>query len=99
MQYLDNVKENWRHFRQSNPGMRYKALYLRRRHADLPMFKKFLAMFAGLVLLAAGLLMLAAPGPGLLFMFLGTVMLAQNSFATARTLDRIEARLRGSKSQ
>lgn len=46
------------------------------------------------MVIAAGVFMLVAPGPGLLVVFLGAVLVAQQSLLAARTLDWLELRLR-----
>ena len=44
--------------------------------------------------MAAGFLLLFIPGPGLVFLFVGGFLIAQQSLVAARVLDRSEIRLR-----
>lgn len=45
-------------------------------------------------MMAAGLFFLVAPGPGLLVVFIGAGLIAQESFFAARALDWTEIRIR-----
>jgi hypothetical protein len=51
-------------------------------------------VLAGLVIVAVGVIALPAPGPGMLIIALGGVLLARESRAVARALDWLEVRIR-----
>jgi hypothetical protein len=77
---------------RGTPGRRFRALHRsrRRRHAAL----KALSIATGVFLILVGVVLLPTPGPGLLAAALGAGLIAGESLAFARALDRLELRLR-----
>ena len=49
---------------------------------------------AGVLIMGMGLVLLIAPGPGVLFLALGAMLIAQESLSAARFLDWADIRLR-----
>ena len=49
----------------------------------------------GVVLMLAGLAMLVLPGPGALVLIIGAALIAEESLAVARILDRIDGWMSG----
>jgi hypothetical protein len=79
---------------QSQPGRRFEERYWRKRHAAHRGFKRLAWIAGAAVLLVLGLLFSVLPGPGIVFLLAGFAMLAQESLAVARALDRAELKLR-----
>jgi uncharacterized membrane protein HdeD (DUF308 family) len=79
-------------FAHSAPGRRFQDLY--ERTAPCGALKRWGRMAGGILLCLAGLVMLVAPGPGILILLIGAGLMAQQSVAVARLLDRAELRLR-----
>jgi hypothetical protein len=80
---------------QGTPGRRFQERYLRGRRAAHSAAKRIAKVATGAVLIAAGIVLLPAPGPGILVVLLGLALVAESSPRVAKTLDRIELRVRG----
>ena len=87
-------KQTWRRLKAANPGQRFQQEFRRRHGAGRSPIQKALLIVGGLLLMAAGFLLLFIPGPGLLFLFAGGFLIAQQSLVAARVLDWSEVRLR-----
>ena len=92
---IDGLKTRWRELRQGEPGRRFRARYERRhagvRHAG---GRKWSVILAGLLIALAGIVLLPLPGPGLLVIALGALLVAEQSLTAARILDSLELRAR-----
>jgi hypothetical protein len=78
----------------SQPGRRFQERY-RRMHADkASLWKRCACVCAGVLLSLVGVFFLAVPGPGIPILAVGLALIAQESAALARWLDRAELRLR-----
>ena len=92
---FDQLKQRWHHFTQAVPGERFKEHCKRRQQArPSALHKKILAIGGGILIMGVGLFFLPAPGPGTLILFVGALLIAQESFAAARALDWADLRLR-----
>src|SRR4051812_20711381 len=89
---FDFIAERWRCFRDSTPGRRFQDRYERTRNAAG--WRRWAVIGGGALLCLVGVLLLVLPGPGLLLLAVGAFMLAEQSKAAARALDRTELRLR-----
>jgi len=79
---------------QSSPGRRFQERY-RRMHTDkTSLWKRCGWVCAGVLLSLVGVFFLAVPGPGIPILAVGLALIAQESAAMARWLDRAELRLR-----
>jgi Putative transmembrane protein (PGPGW) len=87
-------KQTWRRLKAGNPGQRFQQEFRRRRGAGRSRIQKALLIVGGVLLMAAGFLLLFIPGPGLVLLFAGGFMIAQQSLVAARALDWSEIRLR-----
>ena len=87
-------KQTWRRLKAANPGQRFQQEFRRRHSAGRSPIQKALLIVGGLLLMAAGFLLLFIPGPGLVFLFVGGFLIAQQSLVAARVLDWSETRLR-----
>jgi hypothetical protein len=79
-------------FARSPPGRRFQDLHDRR--APCSALKRWGRLVGGVLLCLAGLVMLVAPGPGILILLIGGALMAQESVAVARFLDRAEVGIR-----
>lgn len=88
-------KRHWRDFSAPAPGKRFKESYYRRqRNRPSALHKKIIAIGGGILIMGVGFLLLFAPGPGILLLAIGAMLIAQESFRAARTLDWMDIRLR-----
>jgi uncharacterized membrane protein HdeD (DUF308 family) len=90
---IEGLKTRWRELRQGEPGRRFRARYerrhSRRRHAG---GRKWSVMVAGAVIVLAGIVLLPLPGPGMLVIALGALLVAEESLTVAKMLDALELR-------
>jgi hypothetical protein len=91
---LKTLKKNWCEFKLGKPGQRFQSRYRRKRGRIRNVILGWSVMLMGAVLVVAGLFFLPAPGPGALILLAGAGLMAQESLAVARLLDRSELRLR-----
>ena len=77
---------------RGTPGRRFRALHRVRsgRHRAL----KASTILAGIVLALVGVALIPTPGPGALAVLVGVGLVASESLAFARALDRLELRVR-----
>jgi hypothetical protein len=90
----EKFKQTWRRLKVGKPGQRFQQEFRRRHSAGRSPVQKALLIIGGLVFMAAGFLLLFIPGPGLVFLFAGGFLIAQQSLVAARMLDWSEIRLR-----
>ena len=89
------IKQHWQLFSAAPPGRRFRTSFERRQQERPRAFhRKILAIGTGVLAMGLGLVMLIAPGPGILFLALGAMLIAQESLSAARTLDWMDLRLR-----
>ena len=90
---IDGLKTRWRELRHGEPGRRFRARYERRharaRHAG---GRKWALIVAGVVIALAGIVLLPLPGPGMLVIALGALLVAEESLTVAKMLDALELR-------
>lgn len=90
---LDKLKHHWERFKAHKPGTRFRAQHRQgRRGAKSPLARGIRATLA-VILTLVGMVMMPAPGPGMLVVAFGLVMLARESLMVARLLDATEIRL------
>lgn len=91
------MRDDWRRFKASKPGQRFRDRYHRRRRSGQGRFalRKVLLIVGGLVIAVASLLLAPLPGPGWGTFLMGLTILAGELRIVARLLDRAELRLRG----
>jgi hypothetical protein len=90
---LAHLKKGWRDLRQGQPGRRFSQRYERGRRGGTA--RKWLLVTGGALLAVAGIALLPLPGPGLLVIVAGLILIAEESHATARALDWLERKARG----
>lgn len=88
------LKRQWQEFRRSRPGHRFQD-YHRRRHSQGSHALHILGLLLGVVMMLAGVVLMPAPGPGMLVVVLGAVLVARGSRTAALAFDGLELRLHG----
>jgi uncharacterized protein (TIGR02611 family) len=96
---LEKSKENWRRFKESEPGYRYTDRYHQRQQGRSGRFSLTavaLIVMGTLILLLGGIVSVTVPVPGVgwLILLLGLGMFAGESKPIARFLDWVEVKLR-----
>ena len=89
----EKLKQSWQRFKTGSPGQRFQQQFSRPHQARTPI-QKALFVGGGILLIIAGIFFLFVPGPGLLIVFLGAVLIARQSSFAARALDWTEVRAR-----
>lgn len=89
---------NWRHFKQSEPGRRFKERYYRARQSrqtgESPKWVRPLNLFGGGALVLAGFVFLPTPGPSYVIIVLGLWMMSGRWLPLARFFDWLEPKWR-----
>lgn len=91
---LEKLKQSWRDFQDDTPGERFQDYYKRRQRSHQSIWWKALFIGSGLLIMAIGLFFMVAPGPGVIVIFLGAALIAQQSLLAARALDWLEVQSR-----
>ena len=91
---LKQLKQSWRRFKAGLPGRRFQQQFRLRQEFRSGAARKALFIASGILLAAAGVFLLFVPGPGIIILLIGAVLIAQQSSWAARAFDRIEIRLR-----
>ncbi|HSA68386.1 MAG TPA: PGPGW domain-containing protein [Burkholderiales bacterium] len=84
----------WDRFIHSPPGRRFQGRYRRKRRDKGSGWKRCALVCGGIALALVGVFFMAVPGPGIPILAIGLALVAQESAAMARLLDRTELRLR-----
>ena len=88
------LTQQWKAAAEARPGKRFQARYRQRRDMRASALWTPLYVIVGSALFVLGLTMLVAPGPGLIVLFVGAALVAQESLVVARGLDRTEVGIR-----
>jgi hypothetical protein len=91
---FERLKRSWQRFKASTPGRRFQDQFNRRRQSSRSHIQNVLFVGGGILLIGVGLFFLLVPGPGLLIVLFGAILIAQQSLLAARALDWAEVRLR-----
>ena len=92
---LDTLKHRWHLFAAVPPGQRFQAHFQRRQQTrPRELHRKILAIGGGILIMGAGIFFMLAPGPGVLIFLIGALLVAEESLAAARLMDRADLRLR-----
>ena len=94
---FENLREDWRRFKASKSGFRFRDRRRRRQRIGQSGFdlRKAFYVAGGLVIAITSLLLAPLPGPGWATFFVGLMILAGELLIVARFLDRAETILRG----
>jgi hypothetical protein len=84
------LKARWRAFAAVPRGERFQSHHRQTHRKDASRWTRYATIAAAVVLIALGILMIVLPGPGLLAILAGGVLLAGESLLAARALDRLD---------
>lgn len=85
---------SWHRFAHAAPGRRFRERYRHMQNNKGSAWKRCAFVCVGVLLALAGLFFMAVPGPGIPILAAGLALVAQESKALARFLDKAELRLR-----
>jgi Putative transmembrane protein (PGPGW) len=93
---FQKAKENWRQFKESQPGHRFQDRYHCRQQETGGRFdlSKIFNIFGGIAIVLAGLFFIPAPGPGSAIIVVGLGLIGSEFQPVARFLDGAEVKLR-----
>jgi hypothetical protein len=86
------LKKYWSSLKHGNPGSRFQEQYEKEHRKKKGAFGRVLRIAAATILIPVGLFFLAVPGPGLLIIGLGAVLIAREFQFAAIVLDWLEVR-------
>ncbi|HEX6317103.1 MAG TPA: PGPGW domain-containing protein [Gemmatimonadaceae bacterium] len=89
---LERLKEYWAELKKERPGSRFQEQYDKNRQESKSRVGHFLRVVGGVLLFPVGVFFLAVPGPGLLVIALGAVLIAREFRSAAKILDHLEVR-------
>ncbi len=85
-----SVRRQWQHFVATPSGRRFQTRHRMRRAQTAGVARKFVICTFGVIIALAGVIMLVLPGPGLVALVIGAVLIAEESLLVARALDRFD---------
>ena len=92
---IGRLKASWRELRRGEPGRRFRDRHERRRkqgrHGGA---RKWSVIVAAALIVLAGIALLPLPGPGMLVVAAGALIMAEESRLVAGALDALEVRVR-----
>ena len=89
---LARLRKGWRELKQGKPGRRFQERY--ERSPGSHGARKWIVIGGGALLVVAGIVFLPLPGPGLLIIAAGALLVAEESRSAARALDWLERKAR-----
>jgi hypothetical protein len=90
---LKTLKQHWHIFKKAPTGQRFERYYESRHNTPRGLVKKILLISMGAVVVLVGIFFLAVPGPGLVVLLIGAILIARESLFVSRLFDRIEPRV------
>lgn len=91
---FERMKRDWNSLKRGRPGSRFQEQYDKGRREARRDAGRVLRIIAGLILFPVGVFFLAVPGPGLLVIGAGAVLIAREFRFAAKALDAFELRVR-----
>ncbi len=91
---IGRAKRSWQFFRKSKPGDRFQVRYYRRRQSAPGRLSTFFNIVVGSTLVIVSTLFGWAPGPGLVTLVIGLMLVGGEFLTFARFLDWAEVWLR-----
>ena len=89
---IKGFKREWAELKRGRPGSRFVEQYDKERKQQRSPVGRIARIVVGLLLFPIGVVFLAIPGPGLLVIALGAVLIAREFRFAARLLDVVEVR-------
>ena len=90
----EHWREEWKSFRLSAPGTRFRERYQRMKSVPRPTHERVARCVCGVLTVLVGIVLIPLPGPGWLIVGFGMTLLAQESRPLADFCDRVENRFR-----
>jgi hypothetical protein len=90
---FERLEDFWSELKRGRPGSRFQEQYEERREEGRGI-GRLLRIIAGFILIPVGIFFLAVPGPGLVVIAIGAVMIAREFRFAAQVLDAFEVRAR-----
>ena len=90
MPMFERIKRNWASLKRGRPGSRFQEQHDKQRKSGKGGAGRALRIVVGALLVPAGLFFLPAPGPGMIILALGAVLIAREFRFAAKALDRLE---------
>jgi hypothetical protein len=91
---FERIKRNWASLKRGRPGSRFQDQHDKQRKAGKSGAGRALRIGLGALLLPAGVFFLPAPGPGMIILALGAVLIAREFRLAAKALDQLEVTAR-----
>ena len=91
---IGRLQQGWQELKRGQPGRRFQDRYARRREAVRGVLGKCAFVCLGVLILLAGIVFLPLPGPGMIIMAVGALLMAEGSRTMAKALDALEVRAR-----
>jgi len=92
---VEQIERQWREFRESKPGERFKDRYRHRRQDEQGhIIWRIFLITLGAVIALGSLVLAPLPGPGWATVFVGLMILGGELLPAARFLDWLEVQLR-----
>ena len=88
------MRKSWQDLKRGQPGRRFQERYARRRQSARGLAGKCAFVCAGALILLLGIVFLPLPGPGMVIVALGALVMAEGSRTAAKALDALELRAR-----
>lgn len=89
---IKRMKAWWSELKRGQPGSRFEEQYDKERRETRSSVGRVFRIIAGCLLFPVGVFFLAVPGPGLLVIAVGAVLIAREFRFAARVLDALEVR-------
>jgi hypothetical protein len=89
---FDGLKREWTQLKRGRPGSRFAEQHDKERKKGKSPAGRVARIIVGLLLFPVGVVFLAIPGPGLLVIAIGAILIAREFKFAARLLDVVEVR-------
>ena len=86
------LKNSWADLKRGRPGSRFEDQYDEQRKGKKSPAGRVLRILGAVILIPVGVFFLAVPGPGLVVIGIGAVLIAREFRFAARFLDALEVR-------
>lgn len=96
---MEQVKQQWKEFKEAKPGSRFEQLYERCHEDGVSPLIRFVLPALGVLLVIAGIILIPAPGPGHLTLALGLGLIGTAIKPLSRFMDRAEIKVRAAVSE
>lgn len=88
------MRKSWLELKRGRPGRRFQDRHARGRESARGVAGKCAFVCVGVLILLVGIVLLPLPGPGMVIVALGALVMAEGSRTAAKALDALELRAR-----